>query len=110
MLLRIPIHGISTTYVNGCRCKPCTRANTLRQRDKKVKPAMPFKHEVDCTCIRCEIRKDETKIRQDVLDGKKLPRFMTIRLVCPSCDKIFSLPRKHYSFRVMRNSDKEIYC
>ena len=38
--MRTRTHGKPSTYIAGCRCRPCTDANALRQRRRR----WPLKH------------------------------------------------------------------
>ena len=115
---RIPLnqrHGTPNRYADGCRCRPCTDANTRRVYAAKALRVERFlRGEIhpehgtrltyanyDCRCDPCRAAwSDHMKHRYDPQEGN------IRRACCPYCSRMIAI-RLDGTFRAHRNGDRQ---
>lgn len=115
---RVPLnqrHGTPNRYADGCRCRPCTDANTRRVLDAKARRVERFRRgeihpehgtrltyaNYDCRCDPCrDAWSDHMKHRYDPQEGN------IRRACCPYCSRMIAI-RLDGTFRAHRNGDRQ---
>lgn len=78
----MPTHGQRSTYTHGCRCGPCTEANSVfqaeRQRGGQVPPGgehgLSGYNNYGCRCLICTKAKQDANAAWSAAHGPRIAR------------------------------------